>query len=540
MLATRQQTLAGKTCLVSGSGNVAQYTVEKLLDLGAKPVTLSDSSGYIYDEAGIDREKLKFAMDLKNVRRGRIKEYADKFKGVDVRPGGSQARLQPALEPQGRLRLPERDPERDQRQGRGEPAQERRLRAWPRARTCPARIDAVNQFLDAKILYGPGKAANAGGVATSGLEMSQNSMRLGWSREEVDAKLHGIMKSIHKACFETAERFGTPGNYVNGANIAGFLKVANAMMDQGVDLARSIDVPAESRASGAERSGRSWSSGARRGARASLMRDPQRMSSPHGRRFFHEYQSVMRHRVMDVVLASSPYDAFILEEAGELSERMVGEFRNLDLHYAPGLTSVSSGEEALCGLAQEQSRVNLIVTTPHLPDMDAAELAIRARRSGLDVPVVLLAWDPHELSRFLAEADTSAIERAFLWQGDARILVGIVKSVEDWRNVAEDTREVGVQVILLVEDNVRYYSSFLPTIYTELLHHSQRVIAEGLNLSQKILRMRARPKILLCTTWEEAEAAFVAYGEELLGIISDVEFPRGGRNTRSRARSCAA
>ncbi len=116
------------------------------------------------------------------------------------------------------------------------------------------------------------------------------------------------------------------------------------------------------------------------------------MSSPHGRRFFHEYQSVMRHRVMDIVLASSPYDAFILEEAGELSERMVGEFRNLDLHYAPGLTSVSSGEEAL-RLAQEQSRVNLIVTTPHLPDMDAAELAIRARRSGLDVPVVLLAWD---------------------------------------------------------------------------------------------------------------------------------------------------
>jgi CheY-like chemotaxis protein len=252
------------------------------------------------------------------------------------------------------------------------------------------------------------------------------------------------------------------------------------------------------------------------------------MSSPSGRRFFREYQSVMRHRVMDVVLASSPYDAFILEEAGELSERMVGEFRNLDLHYSPGLTSVSSGEAAL-RLAHEQSRLNLIVTTPHLPDMDAAELAIRARRSGLDVPVVLLAWDPQELSRFMAEADTGAIERAFLWQGDARILVAIVKSVEDWRNAEEDTREVGVQVILLVEDNVRYYSSFLPTIYTELLHHSQRVIAEGLNLSQKILKMRARPKILLCTSWEEAEAAFVAYGHSLLGIISDVEFPRGGR-----------
>jgi CheY-like chemotaxis protein len=252
------------------------------------------------------------------------------------------------------------------------------------------------------------------------------------------------------------------------------------------------------------------------------------MSSTHGRRLFRDYQSVMRHRVMDIVLASSPYDAFILEEAGELSERMVGEFRNLDLHYAPGLSSVSSGEQAL-KLAHEEPRVNLIVTTPHLPDMDAGELALRARRSGLDVPVVLLAWDPHELSRFLSTADTSSIERAFLWQGDARILVGIVKSVEDWRNAEQDTRSVGVQVILLVEDNVRYYSSFLPLIYTELLHHSQRVIAEGLNLSQKILRMRARPKILLCTTWEEAEVAFQAYGDELLGIISDVEFPRGGK-----------
>jgi len=254
------------------------------------------------------------------------------------------------------------------------------------------------------------------------------------------------------------------------------------------------------------------------------------MASPSGRRRFHEYQDLMRHRIMDILLVSSPYDTFILEEAGELSERMLGEFRNLDLHYAPGLASVASGAEAL-RLAREQRRVNLIVTTPHLHDMDAAELARRVRAEGLDVPVVLLAWDTRELAEFRARVDTSAIERVFLWQGDARTLVTIVKSVEDRRNVEHDTRSVGVQVILLVEDNVRYYSSFLPVMYTELLHHSQRVVTEGLNLPQKILRMRARPKILLCTTWEEAEADFERYGEEVLGIISDVEFPRRGEKS---------
>jgi CheY-like chemotaxis protein len=252
------------------------------------------------------------------------------------------------------------------------------------------------------------------------------------------------------------------------------------------------------------------------------------MTSPVPRRRFHDYQDLMRHRIMEILLVSTPYDTFILEEAGELSERLLGEFRNLDLHYAPALTGVSSGEAAL-RLAREQAHVNLIVTTPHLADMDAAELARRVKREGLDVPVVLLAWDTRELADFHARHDTSDIERTFLWQGDARILVGIVKSVEDRRNALHDTREVGVQVILLVEDNVRYYSSFLPVMYTELLHHSQRVIKEGLNIAQQILRMRARPKILLCTTWEEAEEAFATYGEDVLGIISDVEFPRAGR-----------
>ena len=251
------------------------------------------------------------------------------------------------------------------------------------------------------------------------------------------------------------------------------------------------------------------------------------MVSPPGRRRAHEYQDLMRHRIMDILLVSTAYDTFILEEAGALSERMVGEFRNLDLHYAPGLTGVSTGEEAL-RIARERASVNLIITTPHLADMDAAALAQKIRAEGLDVPVVLLAWDTRELAFFQARKDTSAIERIFLWQGDARMLVSIVKSVEDWRNAEHDTGSLGVQVIILVEDNVRYYSSFLPVMYTELLHHSQRVITEGLNLSQKILRMRARPKILLCTTWEEAELAFTRHAEDVLGIISDVEFPRGG------------
>ncbi len=233
MLATRKQTMAGKTCLVSGSGNVAQYTVEKILDLGGKPVTLSDSSGYVYDEAGIDRDKLKFAMDLKNVRRGRIKEYVEKFKGACYHPVDPKLDYNPLWNHEADCAFPSAT----QNEINGKDAEhlvKNGVQVVAEGANMPSTIDAVTRFLDARILYGPGKAANAGGVATSGLEMSQNSMRLSWSREEVDERLHGIMKNIHKACFETAERFGTPGNYVNGANIAGFLKVANAMLDQGI------------------------------------------------------------------------------------------------------------------------------------------------------------------------------------------------------------------------------------------------------------------------------------------------------------------
>jgi glutamate dehydrogenase (NADP+) len=233
MLKTRGETLEGKTCLVSGSGNVAQYTVEKLLQFGARPVTLSDSGGYIYDEAGIDREKLGFLMDLKNVRRGRIKEYADRFKGAVYTAADSKLDHNPLWNHTAQCAFPSAT----QNEINGRDADHllaNGVYVVSEGANMPTTLDGVRRFLEARILYAPGKAANAGGVATSGLEMSQNSMRLSWTREEVDARLHGIMKAIHRACWETADQFGTPGNYVNGANIAGFLKVADAMMDQGL------------------------------------------------------------------------------------------------------------------------------------------------------------------------------------------------------------------------------------------------------------------------------------------------------------------
>ncbi len=233
MLGTRGKTLEGKSCLVSGSGNVAQYTVEKISQLGGKAVTLSDSNGYIYDEAGITPEKLAFAMDLKNVRRGRIKEYADKFKGVVYKEIDPKADYNPLWAHKADCAFPSAT----QNEINAKDAQtlvHNGVYVVSEGANMPTTPDGVKVFLDAGILYGPGKAANAGGVATSGLEMTQNSMRLPWTREEVDNRLRMIMKSIHATCVEMSNRFGTPGNYVNGANIGGFLKVADAMMDQGV------------------------------------------------------------------------------------------------------------------------------------------------------------------------------------------------------------------------------------------------------------------------------------------------------------------
>ncbi|HUI73397.1 MAG TPA: NADP-specific glutamate dehydrogenase [Candidatus Acidoferrum sp.] len=233
MLKSRKDSLEGKVCLVSGSGNVSQYTVEKLLDLGARVVTLSDSNGFIFDSDGINREKLQWVMELKNGRRGRIREYVNHFKGATYTSTEGLKGYNPLWSIKADCAFPSatqneitvKDAETLVRNG---------IKLVAEGANMPSTLEATKLFLDAKILYGPAKAANAGGVATSGLEMSQNSMRQLWTREEVDDRLHKIMIAIHKSCYETSQEYGTPGNLVNGANIAGFFKVANAMMDQGL------------------------------------------------------------------------------------------------------------------------------------------------------------------------------------------------------------------------------------------------------------------------------------------------------------------
>ena len=233
MLKSRGESLGGKVALVSGSGNVAQYTVEKLLQLGARPVTLSDSGGFIHDPDGIDREKLAFVLELKNVRRGRIKEYCEAYKRARYVPADPRQNSNPLWAVPAQCAFPSATQnEIDSEDARN--LVKNGVLVVSEGANMPSTLEAMRLFVEKQVLYGPAKAANAGGVATSGLEMSQNSMRLSWSREEVDQRLHRIMVEIHRNCRETAERFGTPGNLVNGANIAGFLKVANAMMDQGV------------------------------------------------------------------------------------------------------------------------------------------------------------------------------------------------------------------------------------------------------------------------------------------------------------------
>lgn len=226
MLKTRGETFKDKICTVSGAGNVAQYTIEKVNQLGGKCVTLSDSGGTIYDADGIDAEKLAWVMELKNVKRGRIKEYADKF-NCEYREGENpwSVKCDCAF------------PSATQNEIDGKDAKtllDNGCYVISEGANMPSTPEAVDLYIEKKILYGPGKAANAGGVATSGLEMSQNSQRLNWTREEVDKQLNGIMVAIHKQCVEAAEEYGQPGNYVMGANIAGFVKVADSMLDQGV------------------------------------------------------------------------------------------------------------------------------------------------------------------------------------------------------------------------------------------------------------------------------------------------------------------
>ncbi len=227
MLKTRGESFKGKRVAVSGSGNVAQYATEKVNELSGKVVTLSDSSGYIVDDKGVSGEKWDFIMDLKNVRRGRIKEYAEKFSDAKYFEGIGvwNVKVDVALPCATQNELDGNDAKTLTNNG---------CICVAEGANMPCTPEATEVFLGKNILFGPGKAANAGGVAVSGLEMSQNSLRLSWTREEVDNRLHGIMKSIHQACVEAAEAYGVPGNYVNGANIAGFIKVANAMLDQGV------------------------------------------------------------------------------------------------------------------------------------------------------------------------------------------------------------------------------------------------------------------------------------------------------------------
>jgi len=227
MLAAKGQSIEGKTCLVSGSGNVAQYTVQKLNQLGAKPVSLSDSNGSIYDPDGITEEKLQFVLELKNVRRGRISEYAARYPSAKYLEGKRPWSIPCDCA----------FPSATQNEINGADAAElikNGCKLVSEGANMPSDLDAVKVFLDNKIFYGPGKAANAGGVATSCLEMSQNAQFMSWSREEVDAKLKNIMKNIHHNAYTTAAEYDCPGNYVAGANIAGFLKVANAMIDQGI------------------------------------------------------------------------------------------------------------------------------------------------------------------------------------------------------------------------------------------------------------------------------------------------------------------
>src|SRR5579883_2303569 len=221
-------------------------------------------------------------------------------------------------------------------------------------------------------------------------------------------------------------------------------------------------------------------------------------------RLFEGFENLMPFRVRDILLVSSLYDSFILKEDGRLNELLVGESVEMNLQQIPSITQVSTGAEAL---SRWQPRFNLVVTNLEVGDMNAAQLAKEIKASGLH----------------------RDIERVFLWQGNVRMLIAIVKLIEDARNAPVDTAGIGVPVILVVEDNIRYYSSFLPVIYTELISQTRRVIREGVNVAHRLMRMRARPKILLATSYEEAERLVLHYRDYLLGVVSDVEFPRSGQ-----------
>ena len=243
------------------------------------------------------------------------------------------------------------------------------------------------------------------------------------------------------------------------------------------------------------------------------------------------FEELMPFRVRDILLVSSLYDSYILREDGRLNELLIGDSLELHLQHI-GITHVSSGPEAL-ELARTDPRFNLIVTNLTVGSMTAAELARQVKQAGLDVPVVVLAYDYRQIKDFVARNPVTDIDRIFLWQGNVRILIALIKYIEDKRNALHDTSVMGVPVILLVEDNIRYCSSFLPVIYTELITQSRSLFSEGLNVAHKLVRMRARPKILLCSNYEDAAEQAIRFRDHLFGVVSDVEFPLGGRLTPS-------
>lgn len=243
---------------------------------------------------------------------------------------------------------------------------------------------------------------------------------------------------------------------------------------------------------------------------------------------FQGFQNLMRLRIRDILLVSSLYDLYLFEEDGRLYELIRNEYQGLNLSHSPELTRVSSGQDAIT-LAMEESRFDMIITTLHIEDMHPLAFAKQAKKSGLNIPIVLLAHDNKELKYLLLNPEINVFDKVFIWQGDFRIVIAMIKYLEDKMNVEHDSKIVGVQNVIFIEDNIRYYSSFLPIIYTEMLSQSQRLISEGINLTHKFLRMRARPKILLCSNYEEATEYFNKYKDLCLGIISDIDFPRKGK-----------
>jgi DNA-binding response OmpR family regulator len=244
------------------------------------------------------------------------------------------------------------------------------------------------------------------------------------------------------------------------------------------------------------------------------------------------FQDLMPRRVGDILLVMSLYDRFILEQDGQLNEFAIGQVLELNFTRTPGLTRVPTGADALQVLEREPGRYNLVLVSPTLPDMTVDDLTRKVRKAGHQAAVVLLGYDASHLTHYVRREKVRLIDAAFLWQGDARILPSIVNMVEDRWNVRQDCDRGGVQVILLIEDSTVWYSSFLPEIYDEILRHTRRVLKEGVNLAHRLLRLRARPKVVLCTDLQDAEQALEEYGQHVLGVVSDVEVPRRGRATR--------